>query len=89
MNDRYADRPTTVRDYVAGKGYDRHEAKQNLQRRFDTASLDLKGMKVAIIGGTAASGAPSVVSWHAAHMLLSGEPFAIWTYQGSNSSKRT
>ena len=60
-------------------------------RRVDARSLDLKGMKVAIVGGTGGIGrALSRFLCRAARLLWSSaRPFAIPTCLGSSSSKRT
>jgi hypothetical protein len=51
-------RPTTVREYVTpGRALTVMKRDKNLAwRRVDPSSLDLKGMKVAVIGGTGGIG---------------------------------
>ena len=58
-------------------------------RRVDATSLDLKGTKVAIGGGTGGIGRAlgRFISSRGANFLVVGKPFAIPTCEGSNSSE--
>jgi predicted amino acid dehydrogenase len=60
-------------------------------RRVDTASLDLKEMKVAIVGGTGGIGRAfsRFMACRGASVVVVGQTFRLPTCRGSNSSKRT